>query len=119
MLFPKEHEAGNRHELACRFVEILHKVASRQGLVRNIGRPQLIKQIDAIRENLEQFKKAFEKHDESAMRVLLAECEALSDALEKRLFKGLDAETSKSLETTVRSMRVGKGGLVRAIEQDI
>jgi hypothetical protein len=43
------------------------------------------------------------------MHDLLAECEVESEMLEKRLFKALDAKTSKKLRRTVRRARSVKG----------
>jgi hypothetical protein len=99
------------------FVDVLDKVAKTARLVANIGRPQLIKQLDALRLNLEQFKEAAREDDISKMRQLLAECEAESELLEKRLFKNLDDTTDRSLNRTIRRARISKMAITRRSKQ--
>lgn len=99
------------------FVDLLAKLAKMTRVVANIGPTQLIKQLDAIRQNLEQFKDALRRDDLSKMQQLLAECEAESDLLEKRLFKGLDDETSEALHSSVRRARAAKTGLAKHRKQ--
>jgi hypothetical protein len=73
--------------------------------------------VDAIRSNLEQFKGALRRDDLSRMQQLLAECEAESDLLEKRLLKGIDDETSEALHSSVRRARAAKAGLAKKLKQ--
>ena len=91
------------------------KVAKTARMVANLGAPQLIKQLDALRSNLEQFKEAARKNDTSKMRQLLAECEEESKFLEKRLFKKLDDKTHKALNRTVRRARSAKSKMAKKV----
>jgi hypothetical protein len=90
------------------FLDVIERLARTGRSVANIGKPQLIKQLDAVRANLQSFKEAAVRNEKSEMRVLLAECEAESKMLEKRLFKGLDAEMSKILKRDVGRARRAK-----------
>ncbi|WP_334362683.1 hypothetical protein [Bradyrhizobium sp. AZCC 1578] len=98
-------------------VDILAKLAKMGRVVANIGPSQLIKQLNALRSNLEQFKEAIREDDVSKMQQLLAECEAESDLLEKRLFKGLDDRTNKSLSSTIRRARASKKAITKKRQQ--
>jgi hypothetical protein len=84
------------------FVDALGALANTARVVANIGRPQLIKQLDVIRLTLEQFRQAADEDDVSKLRQLLEECETESNALEKRLFGGIDADTNKILSETLQ-----------------
>jgi hypothetical protein len=95
------------------WVSIIEKIIGGGRFVANIGRSQLIKQLDSIRLNLEQFQEAARKNDVSEMRKLLAECKAESEMLEKRLFKTLDSQTSKSLDKTIKRARIAKSSITR------
>ena len=55
------------------FVDLLEKLFKMGRVVAIIGAPQLIKQLDAIRSNLEHFKEAVREDDTSKMQRLLAE----------------------------------------------
>jgi flagellar capping protein FliD len=96
------------------WAEMLIKLVKIGGVVINIGRDQLIKKLNNIRENLEQFKEAAEQGDASKMRQLLEECRALSEDLERRMFKGLDDKTSKAVAKAVVKARSAKQSLTRA-----
>jgi hypothetical protein len=98
------------------WVDVIGKTIKVAGVVANIGRNQLIKKLDDIRKNLEQFKAAAEKDDASAMRQLLEECKALSGEFEQRLFKGLDDKTNRSIERAIGKARAAKSSLTRKRE---
>jgi hypothetical protein len=99
------------------FVDLLEKVLKMGRVVANIGAPQLIKQLDAIRSNLEQFKKAASEDDTAKMRQLLSECEVECDSLKTRLFKGLDDKTNKSLDASIQKARKKKRAIMTVREQ--
>jgi|HubBroStandDraft_6_1064221.scaffolds.fasta_scaffold494779_1 hypothetical protein len=94
-------------------VDAWDMVAKTARLVANIGRPQLIKQLDVLRLNLEQFKEAAREDDVPKMHQLLAECEEASKSLENRLFKNLDDKTNKRLNKTIRRARMMKSRMTR------
>jgi hypothetical protein len=95
------------------WVSVIEKVIGGGRFVANIGRSQLIKQLDSIRLNLEQFQEAARKDDVSEMRKLLAECKVESEMLEKRLFTVLDSKASKRLERAIKSAPSAKSGLMK------
>jgi hypothetical protein len=101
------------------FVEVLSKVLGTARIVANIGRPQLVKQLNALCLNLEQFRQALRIDDVSKMRELSAECEAESEMLERRLFKALDNEINASLIKRVRRVRASKMAMTRSISSKV
>ena len=99
------------------FVDMLEKMFRTGRYVANMGRPQLIRQLDTLRVNLENFKVAAGKKDKSEMRQLLAECDAASRMLEGRLFQGLDPNMNDMLNKAVKRAHAAKTGHVRNVER--
>jgi hypothetical protein len=99
------------------FVETLAAIAKTALYVQNLGAPQLIKQLDSLQSNLEQYKQAVLVDDTSKMRQLLEECDAESMLLEKRLFKALDEEVHNSLHMAVNRARTAKRSMLRSAAQ--
>lgn len=95
------------------WVSLIEKIVGGGRSVANAGRSQLVKQLNSICLNLEQFQEAARKDDVSEMRKLLAECKAESEMLENRLFKALDSKTSKSLDRTIKRARSAKSGIAK------
>lgn len=101
------------------FVEMIDKYVGTARYVANIGKPQLIKQLEDLRINLENFKAAARRNDKSAMRQLLGECDMESKMLEKRLFKGLDTEMTHMLARTVKRAHAAKTGHVSTVARPV
>ena len=84
------------------FVKAFGEVVSQVRFLANTPRTQLIKQLDALVLNLEQFRDAARTDDVSKMRELVAECAAETRMLEQRVFMGLDEKTSESLRQRLK-----------------